>query len=108
MYSKIAAISFTALAAAAPLEQRQSGPNDGQILNYALTLEHLENEFYKQGLAKYSAEDFKGAGALPLFYNNLEEISLDEQTHVDFLTTALTGKQQILGKTTWRQTSNMS
>lgn len=85
------ATAFAALAAAAPVvDKRQSAINDGVILNYALTLEHLENAFYKEGLSKFSEADFDAAGVYPGFYNNLKEISFDEQTHVDFLTTALT------------------
>lgn len=62
------------------------------ILNYALTLEHLEATFYREALAKFSAEDFANAGYNGTnFYKNLQEIGRDEQTHVDFLTTALKG-----------------
>lgn len=43
--SKIALLA--AVATAAPLEKRQSGPSDADILNYALTLEHLEATFYR-------------------------------------------------------------
>lgn len=62
------------------------------ILNYALTLEHLEATFYRQALEKFSAADFAAAGFNGTnFYKNLQEIGRDEQTHVDFLTTALKG-----------------
>lgn len=83
---------FAALAAAAPVEQRQAapgGPGDAVILNYALTLEHLEDTFYRQALQKFSAEDFKKAGLGENFYSNLMEISKDEKTHVQFLTAGL-------------------
>lgn len=88
------ATAFAALAAAVPVidvEKRQSAINDGVILNYALTLEHLENAFYKEGLSKFSDADFMAAGVNPGFYNNLKQISSDEETHVTFLTTALSG-----------------
>ncbi|KAF2160845.1 hypothetical protein M409DRAFT_70158 [Zasmidium cellare ATCC 36951] len=81
---------FAVVAAAAPVEKRQSGPSDADILNYALTLEHLEDNFYREGIAMFSADDFKKAGLPGQFYNNLKEISSDETTHVSFLTTALT------------------
>ncbi|KFZ01567.1 hypothetical protein V500_00698 [Pseudogymnoascus sp. VKM F-4518 (FW-2643)] len=44
---------------------------DADILNYALTLEHLEDNFYREGLA------------------NFTQLSSDEATHVKFLTSAL-------------------
>ena len=61
------------------------------VLNYALTLEHLEDKFYREGLANYTQEQFAAAGFDETFYNNLKEVSVDEQTHVKFLTDALTG-----------------
>ena len=61
------------------------------ILNYALTLEHLEDKFYRDGLAMFSAGDFAAAGFEGDFYYNLEEVSYDESTHVAFLTSALQG-----------------
>ena len=62
---------------------------DADILNYALTLEHLEDKFYREGLANYTQSDFAAAGFDATFYNNLKEISSDETTHVSFLTSAL-------------------
>lgn len=59
------------------------------ILNYALTLEHLEDTFYKQALEKYSASDFASAGFDATFYNNIKRVSSDESEHVSFLTSAL-------------------
>jgi hypothetical protein len=57
-----------------------------------LTLEHLEANFYRSVLEKYSAADFANAGYNGTnFYKNLQEISMDEDTHVTFLTTALKG-----------------
>ncbi|KAL8783427.1 MAG: hypothetical protein Q9213_004627 [Squamulea squamosa] len=87
---------FAAVAAAAPaknhlLALRQAAPaiTDADILNYALTLEHLEDNFYRQVLDKFSEGDFESAGFQAPFYANLKTVSKDESTHVSFLTSAL-------------------
>jgi hypothetical protein len=77
------------LASASVVEKRQSAINDGVVLNYALTLEHLENAFYRGGLARFSQADFLAAGFSQNFYNNLRKVASDEATHVNFLTSAL-------------------
>jgi len=80
--------ALVAAVAASP-EARQDAINDGVILNYALTLEHLENTFYHEALTKFSEADFRKAGVNPEFYCNLKEIASDEATHVSFLSGAL-------------------
>lgn len=62
------------------------------ILQYALTLEHLEDTFYREGLEKYSEQDFANAGFDSVVYNNFKTIASDEKAHVDFLTAGLKGK----------------
>ncbi|SCZ90038.1 BZ3500_MvSof-1268-A1-R1_Chr1-3g01738 [Microbotryum saponariae] len=86
-------LAVAGLAIAAPLGKRN---NDGKstdidpvILNYALTLEHLEAAFYKQGLQKYSAEAFQSAAFPEWVRYRLSEIASHETTHVSFLTDAL-------------------
>lgn len=59
------------------------------VLNYALTLEHLEATFYREGLAKFSSADFIAAGIPASSYARLTEVAAHEKAHVDFLTTAL-------------------
>lgn len=61
--------------------------SDVDILNYALTLEHLEYAFYRDGLAQLGAGafgDFNGAGPQSV-YNNLIAIRDHEGAHVDTL-----------------------
>jgi Ferritin-like domain len=75
---------------ASPVNKRQA-VTDAGILNYALTLEHLEDKFYREGLANFTEADFNKAGYSSKFYNNIKEVSYDETTHVSFLTSALKG-----------------
>ncbi|KAJ6089443.1 hypothetical protein N7467_004659 [Penicillium canescens] len=75
------------LANATPIVKR--GISDADILNYALTLEHLEASFYEEGLKNYTQEDFVKAGMNDPFYANLQEVASDEKSHVEFLTSAL-------------------
>ncbi|KAM5345116.1 hypothetical protein ACJ41O_010978 [Fusarium nematophilum] len=92
MYLSTATVALAAagLVSAAPArEKRAHEINDGVILNYALTLEHLEDNFYREGLANFTESDFAAAGYDSTFYKSIVKVSDDETTHVDFLTKAL-------------------
>lgn len=91
MFFSQVAIAFIAvgLAAAAPVVEKRAAITDADILNYALTLEHLEDAFYRQGLANFTEADFAKAGYDATFYGNVQKLSTDEKTHVSFLTSAL-------------------
>lgn len=59
--------------------------DDLAILNYALTLEHLESTFYREGLETFKESDFdKGV------YANLTLVAEHEAAHVDLLTETIT------------------
>jgi hypothetical protein len=85
-----AASALVATTAAGPIKKRATY-TDADILNYALTLEHLEDKFYREGLANFTLQDFYDAGYDDEVYNNIKEVSYDETTHVSFLTSALAG-----------------
>lgn len=67
-------------------------PTETDILNFALTLEHLENAFYTGGLAKYNQSAFSDAGLLHTARDYLVQVGEHEKEHVQFLTTALGSK----------------
>jgi len=76
---------------AAPTKRQASGDvTDADILQYALTLEHLENAFYKKALSMFPLEAFTAQGFSADFYNDLKYIAHDEQGHVEFLEAGLT------------------
>ncbi|WP_251342465.1 ferritin-like domain-containing protein [Haloplanus halophilus] len=68
--------------------------SDVDVLNFALTLEHLEHAFYRDGLERFDERAFRGAETLQgLAYRmrqdirpNFETIRDHEKTHVDTLT----------------------
>lgn len=62
---------------------------DAEILQYALTLEHLEAKFYSEALGKFSDEDFKAAGYPAAVRQRIGEIAVEEATHVTTLETVL-------------------
>lgn len=94
MLTKYAVLAATAAAAvtAAPAQKRAAAGQadiDVVILNYALTLEHLENAFYRDSLATYDAAAFQAAGYPAWVRQRFVEIGGHEKAHVDFLSTAL-------------------
>ncbi|KAF9924045.1 hypothetical protein BGZ67_009521 [Mortierella alpina] len=67
--------------------------NVTNVLNYALTLEHLEAEFYKQGLAKFNSSAFTSAGFDPKVRDRFVHIGQHESDHVSILTSVLNSMQ---------------
>ncbi len=56
------------------------------ILNYALTLEHLEATLYREALATFTADDFGGAAV----YDLLTQVGEHEAAHVEALSATIT------------------
>ncbi|KPI39493.1 uncharacterized protein AB675_5184 [Cyphellophora attinorum] len=91
----VAAASMAGMVYSAPLEKRQN--IDNTVLQFALTLEHLENVFYEGAIKNFTAQDFADAGYGATYYNNLKYIANDEQVHVQVLTAALQANGQTPG-----------
>ncbi|KAL2068481.1 hypothetical protein VTL71DRAFT_16579 [Oculimacula yallundae] len=92
------AFEYGQLARKHMLEARQNpatglpdGLTDVDILEFALTLEHLETAFYQQGFAKFPDSDFVALGLTPEDLKNLKSIGGTEATHVTTLTSAIAG-----------------
>ncbi|KZT25452.1 hypothetical protein NEOLEDRAFT_1114228 [Neolentinus lepideus HHB14362 ss-1] len=62
---------------------------DISVLQYALTLEHIENAFYVSGLTKYDDQAFLDAGFPAWVRGRIQQIGDHEADHVAFLTTAI-------------------
>lgn len=60
--------------------------SDVDVLNYALTLEHLESAFYRDGLATLGAAAFTTLGFQSGVFDFLSEIAAHEAAHVETLT----------------------
>jgi Ferritin-like domain len=66
--------------------------SDTAVLNFALTLEHLENAFYTKALGMFDEAAFAAAGLPPFARGRFVQIGDHEKTHVAFLTQALGDK----------------
>ena len=90
--AKLAAGGAIALAGLPALGRLQAAAqttfaDDVEILNYALTLEHLENAFYRDGVPQFEF----GVGPFDGEIGpRLTEIGAHEQAHVDTLTEVIT------------------
>ncbi|KAF9993868.1 hypothetical protein BGZ65_010544, partial [Modicella reniformis] len=74
----------TALAAPVMLSKRDTA-SDLNTLNYGLTLEYLEDEFYKWGLDRYDSHAFEAAGYDSNVRERLVHIGEHESVHIDVL-----------------------
>ncbi|KAK3359228.1 ferritin-like domain-containing protein [Lasiosphaeria hispida] len=66
-----------------------AGLTDVDILQFALTLEHLESEFYRLGFAQFPAADFQGLGLTQREIDDLLNIGKTEEAHVVLLQGAI-------------------
>jgi len=88
LISAVSALAAIGVTSAKPVAKR-ADITDTTILQYALTLEHLEDTFYKRYLAQFSADDFEEAGYPDWVRNRIEQISGHEAQHVALLSGAL-------------------
>ena len=59
------------------------------VLNYALTLEHLEATFYREGVAAYDAAAYEAIGFQAGVRDRISLIADQEAEHVAFLTAGI-------------------
>jgi len=93
----MSATTETATPTETPTEEPTATPQpaapDVPVLNYALTLEHLENVFYRDGLETFSDDELMNADALSSFDEivrmqlpeYLRTVGAHEKAHVDAL-----------------------
>lgn len=96
-FAAIGSVGFAAAQDATPADDAATGDApfaDGvEVANYALTLEHLETAFYRDGLAELGVDAFTALGFQPGVFDRLSEIGAHEAEHV----VALTGVVESLG-----------
>lgn len=87
----LSAIVASVSAAPMPPQHNPWGDKVSNVLQYALTLENLEAEFYKQGLSKFDAKAFTDAGFPPEVREKFIHIGQHESDHVGTISSVLTG-----------------
>lgn len=76
---------------AAPPPPAGGGLSDVDILQFALTAEHLESAFYQQGFAKFQDTDFMALGLTAGQIKSLKGVGATEAVHVSTLLSAISG-----------------
>ncbi|KDQ14504.1 hypothetical protein BOTBODRAFT_44612 [Botryobasidium botryosum FD-172 SS1] len=89
MKSFFTALTVAAAAVSVAASPIKRAPSDTDILQYALTLEHLENAFYSGALAQFDEDAFSDAGYEDWVRGRFEQIAEHEAAHVAFLSGAL-------------------
>ncbi|KAI0819317.1 ferritin-like domain-containing protein [Trametes gibbosa] len=87
MVCKSVLLAFAA--ASAVLAAPTPAVTDTDVLQFALTLEHLEAAFYAQGVQKFDAKAFADAGFPDWVRGRFVQIGEHEAAHVKFLSGAL-------------------
>jgi len=69
------------------MEMGEESPFEGpvDVINYALTLEHIEATFYRDGLEMLGESAFTALGWQPSVFAKLQEIGAHEAAHVETL-----------------------
>ncbi|WP_336359930.1 ferritin-like domain-containing protein [Haladaptatus sp. ZSTT2] len=65
-----------------PMRKEDDGTSDVDLLNYALTLEHLEAVFYREGLETFSADELRNASVLSDYDDELRMTVPDRLTAI--------------------------
>ncbi|KAI5117337.1 hypothetical protein M0805_001942 [Coniferiporia weirii] len=86
----IAVLAVVSICGASPVKRTAAAEiSDQSVLNFALTLEHLEVSFYAEGLALFDEAAFAAAGLPAFARGRFLQISAIEQTHASVLTAAI-------------------
>lgn len=88
-FFSVAILLLSSTTLAHPVDKRQAAITDVDILQYALTLEHLENVFYKGAVSTMNEQLFLDSGYTRAYYQNLLYITTDEEQHVKLLSSSL-------------------